>query len=511
MARSRAGGGRPRKSLRVNDAAKLRLFAAVAVLLVLVRSYAMVAYEQLDFDSDQAIVGLMAKHLSELRTFPLFFYGQDYMLGVQSWIAAPFFRLGGPTLAMLRLPLVIINCIVAVWLLRQLARSIASPWLAFAAILPFASSTPIFSVQLVETLGASVEPFLYVLILWALRRRPVAFGVVFAVGFLHREFTAFALLATAVATWWETGRSNLFRAGWLLEAGGGFLAVWVVVDQLKRRINLFGPAGGAFAAAPLSLQLHSLLSRLVFRSASMMPKLRQVLLEALPDLLGMRPVQPLRYGMNASIVVGSWIIGAALLAVVVLCVVRLAALWKSGGTAAMTSLSPFCMYIALIAAQAIFAYSLSDAVSPDAAPILRYAFLTIFAPIALVTALFELDRTRRFRTGAAVLLYMVGALSAADNLRIIGEYRSAPPPNEHRILADDLVAHHIRYGTAVYWDAYVTDFLSRERVILASTDKVRITAYQAKVQSATMHVEVLRQPCTGRQVASWCIVDAGGR
>ena len=498
--------------MRANDAAKLRLFAAVAVLLVLVRSYAMVAYEQLDFDSDQAIVGLMAKHLSELRTFPLFFYGQDYMLGVQSWIAAPFFRLGGPTLAMLRLPLVIINCVVAVWLLRQLARSIGSPWLAFAAIVPFAAATPLLSVQLLETLGASVEPFLYVLILWALRRRPLAFGLVFAVGFLHREFTVFALLAIAAATWWETGRSNLLRAGWLFRAACGFLAVWVVVDQLKRRVNLFGPAGGAFAAAPLSLQLHSLLSRLVIRPASVMPKLEQALLEALPDLLGMRPVQPLRYGMNTSVVVGSWIIGAALLAVAALCFVRIAALWKSDGTAMIKrSLSPFCIYIAAIGAQAIFAYSLSDAVSPDSAPILRYAFLTIFAPIALVTGLFELDRTGPFRRVAAALLYVVAGLSVADHLRVIGEYRSAPPANEHRILADDLVAHRVRYGTAMYWDAYITDFLARERVILASTDKVRITAYQEKVQSAPMHVEVLRQPCSGRKVASWCIVDAVGR
>ena len=35
--------------------------------------------EQSFFDSDQAIVGLMAKHLSELRAFPVFFYGQTYM------------------------------------------------------------------------------------------------------------------------------------------------------------------------------------------------------------------------------------------------------------------------------------------------------------------------------------------------------------------------------------------------------------------------------------------------
>src|SRR4051812_15225040 len=124
MAPSRADGAPPRRLLRASNAAQLRLCAAAAVLLVLARSYSMLAYEQLDFDSDQAIVGLMAKHLSELKTFPLFFYGQDYMLGVQAWIAAPFLRLGGATLLMLRLPLVIVNCVVAVWLLRWIARSV---------------------------------------------------------------------------------------------------------------------------------------------------------------------------------------------------------------------------------------------------------------------------------------------------------------------------------------------------------------------------------------------------
>src|SRR3954471_1531389 len=108
---------------RLNAARPLWWCGIAAIALVIFRSFPMVAYERLDFDSDQAIVGLMAKHLSELRTFPLFFYGQDYMLGVQSWVAAPFIRIGGPTVAMLRMPLVIINSVVAVWLMREIART----------------------------------------------------------------------------------------------------------------------------------------------------------------------------------------------------------------------------------------------------------------------------------------------------------------------------------------------------------------------------------------------------
>src|SRR4029079_1186882 len=77
---------------------EVRLCAVLAVVLVLVRCFPATWYEQLNFDSDQAIVGLMAKHLAEGRAFPLFFYGQHYMLGVQSWMAAPLFLIGGPSL-----------------------------------------------------------------------------------------------------------------------------------------------------------------------------------------------------------------------------------------------------------------------------------------------------------------------------------------------------------------------------------------------------------------------------
>ena len=77
------------------------------------------------------------------------------------------------------------------------------------------------------------------------------------------------------------------------------------------------------------------------------------------------------------------------------------------------------------------------------------------------------------------------------------------------MLADDLVARDIQYGSAIYADAYITDFFAGERVILDSTDKVRIAAYEADVaRHLASAVRVVRQPCSsGRPLASWCIVD----
>jgi hypothetical protein len=501
-----------------DDSARALLWCCLAaIVLVVIRSFAMLAYERLDFDSDQAIVGLMAKHLSELRTFPLFFYGQDYMLGVQAWIAVPFFWLGGPTVAMLRAPLVVINCLVAVWLVRQIARSTGSPWLALAAVLPFAAATPVFAANLLETLGASVEPFLYVLLLWTLRRRPVAFGVMLAIGFLHREFTIFAVAGIGMATYRETGRSQLADLRWVTRAALGFAAVWIAVDQLKRRINTMGPPGGAEATGPLILQLQTLLSRVVISPAMAVPKLRQAVTEVLPDLLGMRAVQPLRYNINAAVIVGTAVVGSLLAVAGAICLIRLAAylLSRRGNTPRSATLpSPFCTYMAVIGVQALLAYSLSDAVDPRFPAILRYALLAVFLPIALVTAFFEVETRRTWRAVVAILLAASAALNTRDSWRIIDEYRRTPMPSEHRILADDLVARHVEYGTATYFDAYITDFFARERVVLHSRDKVRIAAYAALVDAhAGTAVRVVRQPCgIGRPVASsWCVVDPLGR
>ena len=481
----------------------------LAIAIVVFRSFPFLAYEQLDFDSDQAIVGLMAKHLSELRTFPLFFYGQHYMLGVQAWIAAPFIWLGGPTVAMLRLPLVIVNGIVAVWLLRSLSRSIGSPWLALATVLPLAASAPVLSANLLETLGASVEPFLYVLALWALRGRPVVFGFVLAVGFLHREFTIFAVGGVAVASYVEHGRTSVADARWATRAALAFGAVWLVIDQLKLRINTLGPPGGASTTAPLTLQFEILMARASLAPSLVVPRLKQLAAEVIPDLFGTRTIQPLRYNLNAMVPVGSYIVGGVLIAAALMCLVRIAVQVRRSYTFGETvPVSPFCVFLAVVGVQAALAYSFST-VDPRFPAILRYALLGLLLPLSLVATFFEMERRRTLRAAVAFLLIVTAILNLRDTWRLIGEYRRTPPPNEHRVLADDLTAHGIQYGSAVYEDAYITDFFAGERVMLTSTGKVRIAAYEeAAARHAASAVRVIRQPCAqGRRVASWCIVD----
>src|SRR6476661_7163313 len=115
----------------------------IAAALVIFRSAVFMFWPQSYFDSDQAIFGLMAKHIAEGRAFPVFMYGQTYILAVQAWLAAPVFLVAGVSVAALKLPLHIINVTIALLLLRIFSREVGlSPWLALVATLFFLLPAP---------------------------------------------------------------------------------------------------------------------------------------------------------------------------------------------------------------------------------------------------------------------------------------------------------------------------------------------------------------------------------
>jgi hypothetical protein len=99
------------------------------------------------------------------------------------------------------------------------------------------------------------------------------------------------------------------------------------------------------------------------------------------------------------------------------------------------------------------------------------------------------------------------SVNLADHIRLIRSTWAEPPLNERRTLVNYLLDHQIRYARAIYWDAYILDFLSRERVIVASVDTIRIPEYQRLVGAhSASAVNLARLPCDeGVKVASWCV------
>jgi hypothetical protein len=463
-----------------------------------------VGYEQ-NFDSDQAIVGLMAKHLSEFRAFPLFFYGQNYMLGVEAWIAVPFFWVGGPTVAMLRLPLVAVNIAVVIAVIVALAHRGVPPILGFVATMPIVAGGPVATGQLLTALGACVEPLLYVLGLWALRNRPLPFGILLCVGSLHREFTIFALPAIVVLQWLELRE---IRWSAVAKAGGAFGATWVVIDLLKKYVDIYGPGSvgshpGSGSLAQEAVQVGRLVS---FQPATYLARLQLLLTQGLPDLFGGRPQPLVDIGARSSLTVGSWLAGGALAAAAVLCAARLVWIGRGKGRSVQ-----FQVYLGLVAMLALVAYGMHGGIGVEDRTELNYVLLALFLPVALFAAYFQLESKAVYRWTAVLLIAVWAQSTVGDDARLVREYIAAPPPSAHRILADYLVSHRIKYGRAPYWDSYRVTFLARERVILASTETVRIPGYQTMVdlnQSNAVTIVRAEPPCDhGTNVAAWCVSD----
>jgi hypothetical protein len=381
--------------------------------------------------------------------------------------------------------------------------------LALAATLPIIATTPIVSATLLE-LGASVEPFLYVMLLWWLRRRPYIFGALLCVAILHREFALFAATSIAVVQWRDGSWST--RAA--LKAAVSFAAVWLLIDVLKRTVNMYGPAGGVHESASLTMQARQIAMWLSIEIRPYLARLFSVLTNGLPDLLGARSHLIRTYGPISTIAAGSVVAGCALAAALLVCAWRLARhATAAGAGSAPAERSSFPLYLALIGVQTVLVYGLNSGIVAQAPTIIRFVLFALLVPVAVAGAFFQHETSPRYRGAVVALIGLWATMTVADNARLWREYLVSPPHNNYRELTDYLVEHRIKYARAIYWDCYVVTFLSGERVIVASTDKVRVGAYQARVDAnAANAVRLRRLPCTsGKVVASWCLEDPLGR
>src|SRR5438105_15921404 len=75
----------------------------VALLVGLALRLAVIASPLGELDGDEAVDGLMARHIAFLGDRPVFYYGQPYLGSLEAFSAAPFFRLFGSSTVLLKL------------------------------------------------------------------------------------------------------------------------------------------------------------------------------------------------------------------------------------------------------------------------------------------------------------------------------------------------------------------------------------------------------------------------
>ena len=501
-------GGAPARSERtavragiiVNSGMTRRGFvvaAGVAVLLVLVRSVVFLSWEQAGFDSDQAIFGLMAKHLAEGRAFPVFIYGDTYLLAVQSWLASPLFALVEPSVRVLKVPVVLVNVVTALLLLHVLVRDGGlRPLAALGASMFFLLAPPTMAAALTETGGGNPEPFLYVLLLWILRHRPLLFGLTLGIGFAHREFTAYGLTAIVFIALMNDRQVTLDRFKSAAMAAVAFLAVSQVVRTVFLFSTPFGP--GTTVAATGIAAAGELGERFCWAPDTVVPSLARLFGHFMGIAFGGADYPMMDFGVRSTLRTGLpgvppfWpvlgvIFVAAIARVLWISVRDRSPLWRGRGAVGL--------FLLLVGVQAGVAYALSRCGRLEPATF-RYALMMLYTGVGVLTLYFVYEPRIVWRRAMAAVIVAWTAASAGSHLRLLDEYLHRQPGDPRRQLAEYLVAHNIRYARADYWTAYSTTFLAREQVIVASTDTVRITEYQRQVDAhAAEAFTIVREPC----------------
>ena len=476
-----------------------RIVLAVATLLILVRSAVFVFWPQSYFDSDQAIHGLMAKHIAELRAFPVFMYGQSYLLAVEAWLAAPFFVLFGASVATLKLPLLLINIVVAILLIRIFSREVGlKPDLALLATIFFVLPAPGTAAQLVEASGENIEPFLYIVLIWLLRNRPNWCGLILGIGFLNREFTIYGLAALLTI---EAAHGVLFTRDGIMRRLRMFRTtaeVWLLVTWLKQYSSAAGPGtslADLYRAPPDNVR--ELLNHICIDPRTMVAGVWAGLSTHLPQLFGMAP-QPLAdYAIDSGVRQGLPWGFLLLVGIFVIAVVR----------TAMTIVSERrwrpeydpCAYLVLVGLFSFGAYTLLRC---GVIGVMRYELLSLLGAAGLAAWYLRIERARVLATLWIALTVAWAAGTGFGQARLWTEYLTHPPTGVKRMVIRNLESRGIRYAYADYWLAYYITFLTDERIIVHSTDYIRIPEYGRTVEAHRSEaVRIMRAPCPdGREV-----------
>ncbi|MEO8260273.1 MAG: hypothetical protein ABI868_23200 [Acidobacteriota bacterium] len=468
------------------------VFGAV-ILIVTFRSALFVFRESLSFDSDEAVTGLMAKHLVGWRAFPLFFYGQNYMLGVEAWLAAPVFLALGASVATLKLPLLALNIAVGLLLVRLLEREVGlRPGLALVAslffLIPPLGSTSV----LLGAIGGNVEPFLYALLLWRTRYRPAWFGLILGVGFLQREFTIYAALGVIAVEMLDGAWRHQERRRDLWRALRVVAEVWLVVQFLRTFASPAGPGStlAAISNAPGN-NLIELSNRLCVDPRTFLRGVQRLVTVHWTQLFGIEAEHAYSYGIESNVPMGlagsGFVFGAAALVVFW----RIARQFRL--VAARWTELRFCLYLTLVGAISAGVYVVGRCGADSA---LRYDMLALLGAVGLGAWFFAVEDQVWFRRVGVIVIAGWALVSGVPHARLWIEQTSHPPVAAKAMIIRNLDARGIKYAMADYWIAYYITFMTDERIIVAAETFARMPDYERIVlEHRAEAIRISRQPC----------------
>ncbi len=140
-------------------ASRSLLFPALIVILSAVYKLVLLAFNAVPFNSDEAIVALMARHILHGER-PVFFYGQAYLGATDAWLVAISFSIFGENVLAIRLVHILLfaGVVFTTYLLAR--RYLQSEWGARSAMLWMALPPTMLTLYTTATLGGYTETLL---------------------------------------------------------------------------------------------------------------------------------------------------------------------------------------------------------------------------------------------------------------------------------------------------------------------------------------------------------------
>ena len=131
---------------------------------------------------------------------------------------------------------------------------------------------------------------------------------------------------------------------------------------------------------------------------------------------------------------------------------------------------------------------------------MRYELLSVVGAVGLAGWYLCTERSRRLATVWSLCCAALFAVSLTAHVRLIAEYATHPPIPLKQELIRQLDARDIRYAYADFWTAYYVSFMTRERIIVASDDAVKVRTYNRLVDAHRSEaIRISRRPCPNGQ------------
>jgi hypothetical protein len=349
--------------------------------------------------------------------------------------------------------------------------------------------------KLLEASGGTLEPLLYVPLLWLTRNRPAWCGLVLGVGFLHREFTIYGLaglLALGAARGSLFTREGVRRHLAMLRVA---VEVWLVVQVVRQFGSAMGPGTTPADLPGGAASIVELANRLCLDWLAIPQGFLHIATIHWPLLFGTGVRVLSSFGIQSDATQGMAGVGVVLGVAMAVAAVRVALriIEEKGWRAE----HDFCAYLVLVGLLSVTGYVVGrcGVISPGR---MRYEMLSILGATGLAAWFLATERSRRLRTAWAVLILSWALVNAVAHARLLDDYLGQPPVGGAQLIVRHLEARGVKYGISSYARAYAVSFLSNERIVMSSSNRVRIRAYELEVGAhRDLAIRLSRKPCEG--------------